>query len=107
MSAPEARLRSSDRKYLRGLAHDLDPVVRVGGAGLTASVLRAIDDALDRHELVKIKIPAEREERKAIAAEASRATGSELAGQVGQVAILYRPAREEEARRITLPSAGG
>jgi RNA-binding protein len=105
MSDAPSQLRGSDRKYLRGLAHGLDPVVRIGSSGLTRSVLRAIGDALERHELVKIKIPADREERKVIAAEASRATRSELAGQVGQVAILYRRARDEERRKITLPSA--
>jgi RNA-binding protein len=107
MSDTPRQLRGSDRKYLRGLAHGLDPVVRVGSSGLTRSVLRAIDNALDHHELVKIKIPAERDERKRIAVEASRETRSELAGQVGQMAILYRRAQDAERRKITLPSAGG
>jgi RNA-binding protein len=107
MSDAPSPLRGSDRKFLRGLAHGLDPIVRVGTSGLTRSVLRAIDNALDDHELVKIKIPADRDERKRIASEASRATRSELAGQVGQMAILYRRARDPERRKITLPSAGG
>ncbi len=48
-------LKGSDRKYLRGLAHNLKPVVHIGKAGLAPSVLTAIDEALDHHELIKIR----------------------------------------------------
>lgn len=95
---------SSDRKYLRGLAHALSPLVRVGGAGVTAAVVAALDEALAAHELVKVKIADEREARKRVAVELAGATESVLAGQVGQMAILYRPAADPEDRRIALPS---
>jgi RNA-binding protein len=107
MSRAFPKLGGADRRHLRGLAHGLDPVVRVGAAGLTPSIVRAVDRALEDHELIKIRIPAEREQRREIAEAVSRETRSVLAGQVGQVAILYRRARDAERRRITLPSAGG
>ena len=60
-----AGLKGSDRKYLRGLAHTLTPVVRIGNAGLTDRVVEATEQALDAHELIKVKIAADRDERKA------------------------------------------
>ena len=99
-------LKGSDKKHLRKLAHGLDPVARVGGNGLTPALVKAVDGALADHELIKLKIPAGREERKRLADEIAAETGSELAGMVGQGAILYRPAADEDEREIVLPSAG-
>jgi RNA-binding protein len=98
-------LSGSDRRHLRALAHALDPVVQIGAAGVTAGVIAALDRALDDHELVKVRIARERDERRAIAEQLAAATRSALAGLVGHVAALYRPAREPERRRIALPSA--
>jgi len=94
-----------DRRHLRRLAHDLNPVVQVGSAGITEAVQKALGTALRDHELVKLRLAGEREEREALAAELAARSGSALAGLVGQVAILYRPARDPERRRIALPSA--
>jgi RNA-binding protein len=96
----------ADRRHLRGLAHSLKPVVRIGDAGLTERVVVAVDAALDDHELIEVKIVADRAERKAIAEDVARRIGGELAGLVGQVAILYRPAVDPERRAIVLPSVG-
>ena len=98
-------LTGSDRRHLRGLAHALDPVVQVGAAGVTSGVIAALDRALADHELVKVRIAHERDERRAIADSLAEETRSALAGMVGHVAVLYRPAREPERRRIALPSA--
>lgn len=97
----------ADRRHLRALAHELEPVVRVGTAGLTDRVVAATDAALDDHELIKVKIAADRGERKVIAEELVRRTDGALAGIIGRVAIVYRPAREPERRSIVLPSASG
>ena len=95
---------SADRKHLRGLAHALKPLVHVGSAGLTGRVVEAVDMALADHELIKVKMAAERDERKVIAEEMARRTGSEIAGLIGSIAILYRPAAEPEKRSIVLSS---
>ena len=68
-------------------------------------MIAALDRALDDHELVKVRIARERDERRAIAEELAAETRSALAGLVGHVAALYRPARDPERRRIALPSA--
>lgn len=92
-------LTSSQRKHLRGLAHSLEPIVHVGNAGVTDAVLRALDAALDAHELVKARLhkaTAKHDDAAALAA----GTGSALCGVVGHVAILYRP--HPERPKITL-----
>ena len=100
-------LRGSDRRHLRALANPIKAVVQVGGAGLSEGVLAAVDRALRDHELVKVRIAADREERRGIAARIAQGTASELAGLVGRVAIFYRPSANPEDREIRLPSAKG
>ena len=98
-------LRGSDRRHLRALANPIKAVVQVAGAGLSEGVLAAVDRALRDHEIVKVRIAADREERRDIAARIAQGTSSELVDLVGRVAILYRPAANPEKLEIRLPSA--
>ena len=98
-------LASGDRRHLRRLAHHLEPVVQVGAAGVTDGVIAALDRALRDHELVKLRIAHDREERREIADRLAAETRSAIAGLVGHIAVLYRPAPDPERRRIELPSA--
>lgn len=98
-AAPE--LAGFQRKALRGLANPLRPIVHIGEAGISDAVLCALDDALLRHELVKVRLHApddKRAEARTIA-DASRAA---LCGVVGHTVILYRP--NPENPRIELPT---
>ena len=56
-------LKGSQRKHLRGVAHSYKPLVQIGKEGLSESVVRAIDTALEARELIKVKIAAKRDER--------------------------------------------
>jgi RNA-binding protein len=94
-------LSSSQRKYLRGLAHHFEPVVRVGQKGVTESVVAETGRALEAHELIKVRVDAEGKERKQLAEALAGKVGAELAGVVGKIAILYK-AREENPK-IKLP----
>jgi len=95
-------LTSKQRQYLRGLAHPLEPVVRVGRAGVTPSVIEETKRSLHAHELIKVRIENdESSDRKAIAEELAKACDADLAGTIGKLAILYR-AREEDPE-IELP----
>ncbi|HVR43922.1 MAG TPA: ribosome assembly RNA-binding protein YhbY [Thermoanaerobaculia bacterium] len=90
------------RKHLRGLAHALEPTVRVGRAGVTTEVAAETDRTLEAHELIKVKIEAEGSERRAgLAAELARRTAAALVGTIGKIAILYR--RREKKPKIELP----
>lgn len=96
-------LTSKQRQYLRGLAHPLAPVVRVGKAGVTASVIAETRKSLHSHELIKVRIEVdESAERKALAEKLASESDSQIAGTVGKIAILYRP-RDEEPE-IELPA---
>ncbi|MCA9616002.1 MAG: YhbY family RNA-binding protein, partial [Myxococcales bacterium] len=63
---PKADLTGRQRRALRGHAHHLEPLVRVGHEGLTTALASAVLDALDRHELIKVKLletaPVEKDE---------------------------------------------
>ena len=98
-----SELTGSQRKYLRGLAHGLEPVVRVGQKGLTEEVEREVDRALGHHELVKLKLAGDRDERRRTAEELCRGLGAELVGAIGTMAILYRRHPEPKERKIRLP----
>ena len=83
-------MNSADKKKLRAEAHTLKPVVMIGQSGLTAAVLAEIELALDSHELIKVKIRAERDDRKLISEKICTDTGAELIQTIGQIAVLYR-----------------
>jgi RNA-binding protein len=97
-------LRGSQRKYLRGQAHSLKPVIQIGKEGLTEKVLTAIDTALTDHELIKVKLVTGQEEKHAFAQAISEKTTAECVGLIGHVIILYRQQEDVEKRRISLPS---
>lgn len=98
-------LSSSQRKRLRGLAHDLHPLVHVGKAGLSDAALAEIDKALADHELIKVRFLESgggvgKAERDARMDEIQNRIGCGVAGRVGHIAILYRPHQDPDKRRI-------
>lgn len=97
-------LSDRQRRHLHGLAHELQPVVRLGNAGLTDAVARETDRALTDHELIKIKAPGgDRDARDALFEELAHRTGSSLVHRIGKVAVLYRP--NPDLPRIVIPDA--
>ncbi|WP_020485126.1 ribosome assembly RNA-binding protein YhbY [Methylomonas sp. MK1] len=78
------------KKKLKAQAHPLNPVVIIGQAGLTDAVIKEINLALDAHELIKVKIRAERDERGAIREQICAQTKAELVQSIGQVTVIYR-----------------
>jgi RNA-binding protein len=97
-----AVLTAKQRQFLRGLAHPLAPVVRVGKGGVTAAVVQETKKSLHSHELIKVRIEIDdSSERRAVADRLASETDSQLAGAIGKVAILYRE-RDEEPE-IKLP----
>lgn len=88
-------------KYLRGLTHDLHPVVIVGDKGLSENVLNEINTALDHHELIKVRIRADREQRRAWMEDIAGRCGAERVHTIGQVACYYR--RNQDQPRLELP----
>ena len=90
-------LTSAERKQLKTRAHPLDPVVMIGGKGLTDEVVKEIELALKARELIKVRAPSldRRQREEAVKAIAER-TGAEIVQTVGKVFVLYR--KNDEAR---------
>lgn len=86
-------LTPAQRQFLKGLAHARHPVVMIGSQGLTPAVLKEVDNALNAHELVKIKAASdEAETRRAWLEEICAATGAAPVQQIGKVLVIYRAA---------------
>jgi RNA-binding protein len=95
-------LTERQRRYLRGLAHPLKPLVMIGDSGLTEGVAKETARALHDHELIKVRVRgAEREQRDALLADLAQRTGSTLIHRIGHVAVLYR--RRAEMPKIVIP----
>ena len=91
-------LSPSRRRELKARAHALDPVVLIGGAGLTPAVLAEIDRALKSHELIKVRVPgADHPEREEILAEICRQTEAQAVQHIGKVLVLFRENLEPSA----------
>lgn len=100
-------LKGFQKKYLRGVAHDMNPVVLIGHNGLTDQVIKSIDQALNDHELIKIKFNSfkEKEQKNQINDEIEKATGAELAGLVGHVSIFFRRNKDKEKQKVFVPGS--
>jgi RNA-binding protein len=91
MNKPLA-LSSTERKKLRGDAMRLKPAVMVGKAGVTPTVLSAVEMALSRDGLIKLRVEApDKATRKDWLQEIATTTRSTICGEVGHTASLFRP----------------
>lgn len=89
------------RKFLKGLAHALEPVVRVGKGRVTDSLIRETNRSLDAHELIKVRIDGDDpKDRAAVAERLAAQTAAAIVGSIGKVAILFRPREEEPGIRL-------
>ena len=96
-------LNGAQRNYLRGVAHGYKPLVQIGKEGLSERVLAAIDTAIVAHELIKVKIVADRDQREKLVPVIEEHLDCECVGTVGRMAILYRQHPESEKRKIEFP----
>ena len=97
------KLSETQKHHLRGLGHHLKPVVWIGQHGLKEAVMSEIELALDAHELIKVKVAADRDARVQYTSDVCRQTGAELIHTIGQMLILFR--RNEKKPKIALPSS--
>ncbi len=96
------RLTNNQKKYLRKLAHDLNPVVMIGQQGLSEAVLSELDSTMKKHELVKIKIRVDdRNKKKEMVDRIIKLSEALLVQIIGGVLVIYRPF--EENPMIILP----
>jgi RNA-binding protein len=93
----QGELTGKQRRELRALGHHLTVIVQVGQQGVTEPVIDALDEALERHELVKVQIADEREGRAAAAKQLAEATSSVIAQELGKTVLFFRK-REKKSK---------
>ena len=99
------KLRSFQKKYLRQQAHKLKPVVLVGQKGLSETVVRSLDEALNRHELIKIRFLEfkEKGQKTELVKQIELQTKCQAVGIIGHIAIFFRQHRDPANRHVSLP----
>ena len=95
-------LTNAQIRFLRGQAHELRAMLQVGGKGITEALVAEVANALEQHELIKVKVAADdREVRDGMIGELADRVGAALVQRIGHTAVLYRPSRDK--RQIVLP----
>lgn len=93
---------SKQRSYLRSLAHNIDPTVYIGKAGVTDNVIKEIDQCLEARELVKIKLQEGADlDAKTAANDLALELRAEFVQAIGRKFTLYRESKEN--KQIDLP----
>ena len=95
-------LNSKQRKDLEKYAHNLQPVVIVGGAGVTDGVIKMVDNSLTSHELIKIKFNEYKDEKKQLTDDICNKCDATLVRIIGNIAIIYRQAEKIDDRKFKL-----
>jgi RNA-binding protein len=95
-------LKGSQRRKLKALAHNLNPVVQIGQKGLTQKVVEEIDHSLQVHELIKIRFLDFKQEKKSICEDLAHQLTAEYIGMIGHVAIFYRRNSDPDQRKIEI-----
>ena len=95
-------LNNKQIRFLRAQAHSLKPVVLIGGAGLTDNVINEINQALEDHELIKVRVNADdRDDKKRMIDSIAQQTDSETVQTIGHIGIFYR--HNKKKPKIDLP----
>ena len=91
----EITMNSRQRAYLQSLATNIDPIFQIGKASLTPEIIEALDQALEKRELIKVSVLKNCiDEPKEIAAMIGERTHSEVVKVIGKKMIFYRPAKK-------------
>ncbi|MDO0983215.1 ribosome assembly RNA-binding protein YhbY [Staphylococcus hominis] len=95
-------LTGKQKRYLRSLAHNIDPIFQIGKAGINDNMISQIDETLENRELIKIHILQNNfDDKNVLAQTLSQATNSEMVQVIGSMIIIYRESQEN--KEISLP----
>lgn len=95
-------LTGKQKRYLRSLAHNIDPIFQIGKAGINDNMISQIDETLENRELIKIHILQNNfDDKNDLAQTLSQATNSEVVQVIGSMIIIYRESQEN--KKISLP----
>ena len=95
-------LTGKQKRYLRSLAHNIDPIFQIGKAGINDNMISQIDETLENRELIKIHILQNNfDDKNDLAQTLTQATNSEVVQVIGSMIIIYRESQEN--KEISLP----
>ena len=95
-------LKKKKKRYLRSLAHNLDPIFQIGKSGINENMIAQIDDTLENRELIKIHVLQNNfDDKNELAVALSNATKSEIVQVIGSMIVIYRESVDN--KEITLP----
>lgn len=96
-------LTTVQKKRLRNVAHTLNPIVTVGGNGLSENVQLEVDRALEDHELIKVKFAVgDRDLKRDLIKQLVDIVEAQLVQEIGNIAVLYRPAENPNPKLSNL-----
>lgn len=95
-------LTSERRKQMRAIGHHLKPIVLIGDNGMSTRLLNELHRALEDHELIKVKVRAERDTRKILIDSLCEETGAHCVQSIGAMALLFREAKRPNPRLSNL-----
>ena len=84
------KLTSKQRKYLRSKAHHLKPVVTIGKADFSQSIIDTVEQCLNSHELIKVKFSQHKDSKEEIVNKINSAIDSQTVGAIGNIVIIFR-----------------
>jgi RNA-binding protein len=96
------QLSGKQKRKLKSLAHHLKPVVLIGKNGISEGLMTAIGQALDDHELIKIKFIDFKDEKRDFLNHIAGTTGAEVISLIGNIAIVYRQNDNKAKRKIEI-----
>jgi len=94
-------LTNAQIRQLKAAAQLLEPILKIGKAGLSEGFVQTVSAALNQHELVKIKFVEFKQQKKELAPLLAEKTGSHLVMRVGNVMVLHRPKAEPKQGNLT------
>ena len=95
-------LTGKQKRYLRSLAHNIDPTFQIGKGGINENMVNQIDETLEKRELIKIHVLQNNfDDKNELATTLSEATNCEIVQVIGSMIVLYRESQEN--KEITLP----
>ncbi|MCC5316576.1 ribosome assembly RNA-binding protein YhbY [Staphylococcus aureus] len=95
-------LTGKQKRYLRSLAHNIDPIFQIGKGGINENMIKQIDDTLENRGLIKVHVLQNNfDDKKELAETLSEATRSELVQVIGSMIVIYRESKDN--KEIELP----
>ena len=99
-------LSNADKKRYRQIGHGLNPVVTIAQKGLSDNIREELERALTEHELIKVKIIADRDEKKALTGQICTDFKAECVQSIGHVILLFRAAKKPDPKLSNLARHG-